>query len=110
MLNDRNYIFINKKKGKFWKKKFNEWANKKLKKIFNNENMTLTILRHIYLTYQNRNHNLESDENLNILARQMGHWISTQRKYMWHTRRENISYCKSIIYEIINQKIENNYV
>lgn len=69
---------------------FNTWANRILKNITGKKEFTLSMLRHIYITRRDlkleEKSGLEQDE----IARAMGHSISTQRRYMWHTYEKDI--------------------
>jgi hypothetical protein len=62
---------------------FNSWANKTLKKIFN-EDFTLTMLRHIYITRRDLKLEEQSGTERDKIARIMGHRVEQQQRYMWH--------------------------
>lgn len=64
---------------------FNKWANKTLKKIFNNESFTLTMFRHIYISRRDLKLETKSGLQQDEIAKQMGHSIDRQKRYMWHT-------------------------
>lgn len=81
----RNYLFITRVNGIIQgydkSNSFNKYANRLLKKITNNDNISLTLLRYIYVS------NLDL-ENMNLkekkeIADIMGHSISTQSLYTW---------------------------
>ena len=62
---------------------FNSWANKTLKKLFN-EDFTLTMLRHIYITRRDLKLEEMSGTERNKIAKIMGHRTEQQQRYLWH--------------------------
>ena len=62
---------------------FNSWANKTLKKLFNEE-FTLTMLRHIYITRRDLKLEQMSGTERDKIAKIMGHSTAQQQRYMWH--------------------------
>jgi len=58
---------------------FNTWANRVLKAKCCNSHISLTTLRHVFIT--RRDLKLEQDE----VAKLMGHSIDQLRKYLWHS-------------------------
>ena len=92
--NNNDYLFISKQTGKYYKKEgtFNRWANRTLKKIFNNKYFNLTMLRHIYITRRDLKLETRSGLEQQSVAKLMGHSIEQQRKYLWHTwlKREGL--------------------
>ncbi|GIS52796.1 MAG: hypothetical protein Ct9H90mP28_5120 [Paracoccaceae bacterium] len=62
---------------------FNSWANKTLKKLFNEE-FTLTMLRHIYITRRDLKLEQMSGTERDKIAKIMGHGVAQQQRYMWH--------------------------
>ena len=62
---------------------FNKWANRILKRIFNDK-FTLSTLRHIFITRRDLQMETKSGLEQEKLARQMGHSIEQQKQYMWH--------------------------
>lgn len=85
-LNPRKYLFVQKNGEPYDKPNtFNRWANRTLKKIFDKENISLSTLRHIYIT--RRDLKLEEKSGLERaeIAKVMGHSVGTQQNYLWHT-------------------------
>ncbi len=76
----KDYLFTNNKNQPYSNKTaFMYWANGTLKRLTNNTKITFTTLRHIYITELADN----DVNNRNKLARNMGHSIQTQYKYIW---------------------------
>jgi len=63
---------------------FSRWANRTLKQIFNN-NMSLTTLRHIYITRRDLKLEEKSGTERKEIAKIMAHSLEQQQKYLWHT-------------------------
>lgn len=82
----RDFLFVSKS-GKPYNNEntFNHWANKTLKIILGNNNISLTTLRHIYISRRDLKLEDKSGLEQEIIAKQMGHSIEQQRKYLWHT-------------------------
>ena len=64
---------------------FNTWANRTLKTLTKKKNFSLTMLRHIYITRRDLKLENKSGLEQEEVAKQMGHSITTLRRYMWHT-------------------------
>lgn len=81
----REYLFI-QKNGKPYDKPntFNKWANRNLKSVFKKNNISLTTLRHIYITRDDLKLERQSGTFRNEIAIKMGHSVSTQQTYLWH--------------------------
>jgi len=91
----RDYLFVSLQKKTELKpfekpNSFNKWANRILKKLFDKKNITLTTLRHIYITRRDLKLEEKSGLERNKIAKQMGHSISTQQNYLWHTYANEI--------------------
>lgn len=85
-LKPRDYLFIQKNNQPYDKPNtFNRWANRTLKKIFNKENISLSTLRHIYITRRDLKLEEKSGLERKEIANIMGHSVSTQQNYLWHT-------------------------
>jgi hypothetical protein len=81
----REYLFVSPRSKRPFDKEntFNKWANRVLKRIFNDK-FTLSMLRHIFITRRDLQMESKSGLEQEKLARQMGHSIEQQRQYMWH--------------------------
>ncbi len=82
----RNFLFIQKNGMPYDKPNtFNRWANRTLKKYLNKKNISLSTLRHIYIT--RRDLKLEEKSGLERaeISKVMGHSLGTQQNYLWHT-------------------------
>lgn len=63
---------------------FSKWANRTLKQVFKN-NMSLTTLRHIYITRRDLKLEEKSGTERKEIAKIMAHSLEQQQKYLWHT-------------------------
>ena len=84
--NKRDFLFVSSRNNKPYDKPntFNRWANRVLKKIFN-KNFSLKILRNIFITRRDLKLEEKSGIERNKIAKIMGHSLSTQQNYLWHT-------------------------
>jgi hypothetical protein len=86
MANPRNYLFVGNDGQPFDKENsFTQWANRALKRMFQNTKISLTMLRHIYISRRDLNLETMSGLEQDEIAQVMGHSLDTQRKYLWHT-------------------------
>ena len=85
-LKPREFIFV-QKNGKPYEKSntFNRWANRTLKSLFEKKNISLSTLRHIYITRRDLKLEEKSGLERNKIAQIMGHSVGTQQNYLWHT-------------------------
>lgn len=85
-LKPREFIFV-QKNGKPYEKSntFNRWANRTLKSLFDKKNISLSTLRHIYITRRDLKLEEKSGLERNKIAQIMGHSVGTQQNYLWHT-------------------------
>ena len=83
----RTYLFISTKTNNPYPNEnaFNSWANNALKRMTKNNNINLTTLRHIYISRRDLEVEKMSGLQQDEIAKQMGHSIEQQRKYLWHT-------------------------
>jgi len=81
----RKYLFVSPIDNKQFNNNcsFNKWANNKLKKIFNNDYISLTFLRHIYISRKDLNLINKSGLEREIIAKKMAHSLNQQQKYVW---------------------------
>jgi len=81
----REYLFVDSA-GKPYEieNSFNKWANRSLKSIFGLNNMSLSILRHEYVSRRDLMLETKSGAEQQEIARIMGHSVEQQKKYMWH--------------------------
>lgn len=85
-LKPREFIFV-QKNGKPYEKSntFNRWANRTLKSLFDRKNISLSTLRHTYITRRDLKLEEKSGLERNKIAQMMGHSVGTQQNYLWHT-------------------------
>lgn len=85
-LKPREFIFV-QKNGKPYEKSntFNRWANRTLKSLFDKKNISLSTLRHIYITRRDLKLEEKSGLERSKVANVMGHSVGTQQNYLWHT-------------------------
>lgn len=79
----REYLFIQKNKEIYNSNSFNVVANRILKKVFNNDNFSLNMFRHIYISRDDLNLKDKTLKEKKEIADLMGHSVSTQAKYYW---------------------------
>lgn len=70
---------------------FNAWANRRIKSITQNKNMTLTMLRHIYICRRDLMLEEKSGLEREQISKIMGHSLMQQQKYLWHTWLRSIN-------------------
>ena len=63
---------------------FNTWANKTLKRLFNNDYISLTMLRHVYISRRDLKIEQLSGTERQKIATLMQHGVDQQSKYLWH--------------------------
>lgn len=78
--NPRTYLFITDDNGPYTRKLFSNWACRALTRVLN-QPMTLTVLRHLYITKKIKENT--SLEDLKEIAKKMGHSRDMQRVYDW---------------------------
>ena len=83
--NPRSYLFVGKNNKPFDKENsFNTFANRMIKKIFNNQHISLCMFRHSYISRQDLKLEEKSGLEQDNIAKIMGHSISQQAKYRWN--------------------------
>lgn len=89
-LQPRDYLFTSGRDDKPYNSDntFSKWANRTLKKVFKN-NMSLTTLRHIYITRRDLKLEEKSGTERKEIAKIMAHSLEQQQKYLWHTWVKN---------------------
>lgn len=81
----RKYLFIQKNGEPYDKPNtFNKWANRNLKEIFKKKNISLSTLRHIYISRPDLKLEQKSGTDRKKIADIMGHSVGTQQNYLWH--------------------------
>lgn len=80
----RVYLFSARDGEPYSKPGFNAWANRTLKSLFNKDRMTLSTLRHIYITRRDLKLEEKSGLEQDKIAKMMGHSVEQQKRYMWH--------------------------
>lgn len=76
----RGFLFVDEVGNPFTRAGFSTWAGRRLSKLFNVNKMTLTLLRHIYVSSLDMNMPMKELEKISSL---MGHSLMTQRSYKW---------------------------
>lgn len=89
--NPRKFLFVSSRNNEMFNKpnSFNRWANRLLKKLFDKKNISITMFRHIYITRRDLKLEEKSGLERNKIAKAMGHSVSTQQNYLWHTYEKN---------------------
>lgn len=79
----REYLFIGSKTKEPYENanSFNKWANRELKRLFDNKYISLTTLRHIYISEQKLDGKTRAERDK--VAKKMMHSVDTQDKYRW---------------------------
>jgi hypothetical protein len=82
----RDFLFTSSRDNEPFNSKntFNRFANRTLKSLFNN-NMSLTTLRHVYISRRDLKLEEKSGAERKELANIMGHSLAQQQKYLWHS-------------------------
>lgn len=76
----RGFLFVDDVGDPFTRAGFSTWTGRRLSKLFNVNKMTLTLLRHIYVSSLDMNMPTKELERIGNL---MGHSLMTQRSYKW---------------------------
>ena len=81
----RDHLFVSTRTNKphLTANSFVKWANRTLKKLFNG-NISLTTLRHIYISRRDLKLESKSGTERKKIAKIMGHSLEQQQKYLWH--------------------------
>ncbi len=84
-LQPREYLFTGQN-GQVYDSKgtFIKWANRTLKSLLNNEYITLSSLRHIYISRRDLMLETKSGLEQKKIADAMGHSVAMQKRYNWH--------------------------
>lgn len=86
IMNPREYLFMSSNGTPFYlQNSFDQWANRKLKEIFEKKEFSLTMLRHIFISRRDLKLEEKSGLEQEQIARIMGHSTDQQRKYLWHS-------------------------
>jgi hypothetical protein len=82
----RDHLFVSTRTNKPYTSdnSFAQWANRTLKKLFNND-MSLTTLRHVYISRRDLELETKSGTQRKKIAKVMGHSLEQQQKYLWHS-------------------------
>lgn len=82
--NPRELLFV-MKNGKPYDKTgtFNRWANRLLKNVLHNQQFSLTMFRHIWLSRPNLHLGKMTLKQKKVIAEKMGHSTEQQAKYQW---------------------------
>lgn len=85
----RHHLFVTKQ-GKAYDKPntWNAWANRKVKKIFDNKDFTLTMFRHIYLSRKDLDLGDKTRKEKGEIAKNMQHSIDMQNRYEWKDKKK----------------------
>lgn len=80
----RSFLFVGKNNKPFIKENsFNVFANRIIKKIFQNQHISLCMFRHIYISRQDLQLATKSGLEQDKIAHKMGHSITQQARYRW---------------------------
>jgi hypothetical protein len=77
----RKFLFVNARNEPFTRDAFSKWSSRVLEQLFNVV-MTLTIIRHLYITSIDMNKT--SVKELEKISKKMGHSVLTQSQYRWN--------------------------
>ena len=69
-------------------KSFNSWSNITLKYIFDNDDFSLTMLRHSYISRKDLEMGKMTGTQRNEIAKKMAHSVATQERYRWFGRAD----------------------
>lgn len=84
--NPRDFLFTSPRNNKpYISNTFNRWVNRTFKKLTGKENISISTLRHIYITRRDLKLEEKSGLERNKIAKIMGHSVGTQQNYLWHT-------------------------
>ena len=61
-----------------------------LKKLFNNEKISIITFRNIYVSRRDLELETKSGLERDKIAKIMGHSLEQQQKYLWHTYLKNL--------------------
>jgi len=87
--NPREYLFVNRFGEPYNDPaNFGRWANKAIRNLLNNDHISLTTFRHIYLSQTDLDiKNMPYGERKK-LAHEMGHSVAMQGKYVWKDKED----------------------
>lgn len=77
----REFLFVNARNEPFTRDAFSKWSSRVLERLFGVV-MTLTIIRHLYVT--SINFNKTSVKALEKISKKMGHSLTMQSQYRWN--------------------------
>jgi hypothetical protein len=82
----RNFLFVSTRDLLPYKKSntFTAWADRTLKSVCNNKDISLNTLRHIYVSRKDLCLESKSGTEQYVIASSMCHSVEQQKKYMWH--------------------------
>lgn len=82
----RDHVFVSRRTGVGFRQRhaFNVWANALLREVTGNPNITLTMLRHVFVSRRDLALHTLSGVEQDRIARAMGHSVGMQRGYSWH--------------------------
>jgi hypothetical protein len=85
----REYLFVNQKSGDLYNTQvFTTFANRVLKKVFDNEHVSVNTLRHSFVNYIARKQITFSDRKR--IARKMGHTLSKSMEYVLYNKKTEL--------------------
>jgi len=85
----RDHLFVSPRTGAGFAQRgsFGRWANHLLRHVTGNPRVTLTTLRHVYISRRDLALHMQSGVEQERVARAMGHSVGMQRGYSWHAWR-----------------------
>lgn len=81
---DKQYLFTNRHGIPYTRNGYSIWANNTLKKIFNNQHVSVSVIRHSYISRRDTPLESMSIAQQESIATKMGHSVNQQRAYSWH--------------------------
>ena len=79
----REYLFVSETGKTFDRASYTYWANNLLRKVTKNDHITLTTLRHIYISRPDLALNEKTGLERDQIAKLMGHSVEQQALYRW---------------------------
>jgi len=79
----RDYLFVNRYGQPYLPNTFNKYSNRLLKQVTGNDAITLTSLRHLYLSNPELDIKSRTMGERKAIAKQMGHSVQRQNDYFW---------------------------
>lgn len=82
-LEPRGFLFANRHDQPYLANSFNKYANRLIKRLLNNESISLTSFRHLYLSDPVLDIKSRTLGERKVIANAMGHSVARQGDYLW---------------------------